>query len=221
MLYFLFLIPVFISSIFLFSALAFQSDDIFYNTLLFHLPPLILVLMPIAWLVLKYGMKREDLPQHFWLYLCFLAPFAVMYPWVVSNGSALGGLGGILYFMEWLTKNPNFGTINLEVLTGIVCVISIAFFPAIFAYKALEDKPNVSILMLLFIGNLIMFVPVFIRLDLMLWVTGLNSDNIPADSTIHGLGVVYGPLLHTVPLVIMISYILYITFRKPSHSYYP
>src|SRR4051812_42271524 len=49
-----------------------------------------------------------------------IAPLAVLYPWTLAP-SHLGGIGygGFTFFRFWLTKYPNWGPINHEVLLGI------------------------------------------------------------------------------------------------------
>ncbi|WP_455204984.1 hypothetical protein, partial [Kaarinaea lacus] len=107
MLYFLCLTPVFLAVIYLISALAFNSDSVFSGTVLYHLPPLILALFPFAWFAVKYRFHFFQLRENFWLYLCFLAPLAVIYPWVITSGPPASGSGGYLFFAHWLTKYPN------------------------------------------------------------------------------------------------------------------
>jgi hypothetical protein len=162
---------------------------------------------------MKYGMRQKNLlPQDYWLYLCFLAPFAVIYPWVITSGPPMGGYGGVVFFTHWLTKYPNFGPVNIEVLIGMVCVIGVALLPALFANTATNQRPNPLVLLMLFVVNLIMFVPVFIRLDLNLWITGLLGQT----GNIEGL---YGPALHTAPFMVMTWYAIKLLIRKPASGY--
>ena len=124
MLYFAFLIPLFIALIYLLTALAFKTDEVFYGTFWFDLPPLVLIAAAGIWLYRKFVLRRV-LSNDFWLYLCFLAPFALWYPWAITGGATTPGYGGFLYFMQWLSKNPNFGPVNIQVLIGIICMITI------------------------------------------------------------------------------------------------
>lgn len=219
MVYFAFLIPLFIALIYLLTALAFKTDTVFHGTFWFDLPPLVLIIASFIGLYRKYVL-RKTLSNSFWLYLCFLAPFALWYPWVIT-GSKNQGYGGILYFMQWVSKHPNFGPFNIQVLIGIFCMIAIAVLPAVYAFHALSDKPRMSRLLLLYSICLIAFMPVFIRLDLMLWITGLSGGTLQTNgsATLHGLSFVYGPLLHTVPLGVMSQHVVAMLIRKPS-SYY-
>ncbi len=220
MLYFAFLIPLFIALIYLLTALAFKIDSVFYDTFWFDLAPLVLVIASITWLYRKFVLRR-DLSNDFWLYLCFLAPFALWYPWVITSGSMKPGYGGFLYFIEWLTKNPNIGAVNIQVLIGIVCMIIISVLPPVYAFHALSDKPRMSRLLVLFSICLLAFMPVFIRLDLMLWISGLRgSSSATVDNGgVHGLELTYGPLLHTAPLAIMAWHVVSTLIKKPANYY--
>jgi len=218
--YISFLIPQFIAWIYLLTALAFQTDSVFHSTFWFYIPPLIIFTAPVMGLILKHGLHAVR-DNSFWLYLCFLAPFAILYPWVLTGGHSYPGYGGFLYFMEWLTKYPNLGPVNIQVLIGLVCIIAVGILPSFYAYQALSEKPRVANLLLLFSLCLIAFAPVFIRLDLMLWITGF-SGNVPAQRSgggLYGFDLLYGPLLHTTPLLVMIWHVISIMIKKPANYY--
>jgi hypothetical protein len=219
MLYFAFLIPLFIALIYLLTALAFETDSVFYGTFWFDLPPLVLLIASFIWVYRKYVLRRT-LSNEFWLYLCFLAPFALWYPWVITNASETG-YGGFLYLVEWLTKNPNFGAVNLQVLIGIICMITITVLPPVYAFHALSDKPRMSRLLLLFSIGLLAFMPVFIRLDLMLWISGFGGGppQLNDNGDVHGVDLTYGPLLHTAPLAIMGWHVVSTLIKKPANYY--
>jgi hypothetical protein len=218
--YISFLAPQFIAWIYLLTALAFHTDSVLHGTLWFSLPPLIIVTVPVAGLILKYGLHTIH-NNNFLLYLCFLAPFALFYPWVITGANTYPGYGGFLYFIEWLTKYPNLGPINIQVFIGIVCVIALAMLPSVYAYQALSDRPQMAKLLLLFSLCLFAFAPVFIRLDLMLWITGFTSAP-PLDRSgggLYGYDLFFGPLLHTAPLLIMVWHIVSIMIKKPANYY--
>ena len=219
MLYFALLIPLFIALIYLLTALAFKTDSVFYDTFWFDLPPFVLLSASSIWLYRKYVLRRT-LSNDFWMYLCFLAPFALWYPWVIT-GATEPGYGGVLYFAEWLTKNPNVGAFNLQVLIGMICMITIVVLPPFYAFHALSDKPRMSWLLLLFSISLLAFMPVFMRLDLMLWITGFGggTSQINANSVIQGMDLLYGPLLHTAPLTIMGWHVVSTLIHKPANYY--
>ncbi|WP_455212060.1 hypothetical protein [Kaarinaea lacus] len=157
----------------------------------------------------------------FWLYLCFLAPFALWYPWVITGGSTDPGYGGILHFMEWLTKNPNVGPVNIQVLIGVICMITITALPPVYAFHALSEKPVMGRLLVLYSICLIAFTPVFIRLDLMLWITGFSDapQQTGDNEGLYGLDLVYGPLLHTVPVAVMSWHVIATLIKKPDNYY--
>jgi hypothetical protein len=218
--YLSYLIPQFVAWLYLLTALAFQTDTVMHGTFWFYLPPLIIVSVPILGLILKHGLHTVH-SNNFLLYLCFLAPFALWYPWVITGGHTYPGYGGFLYFMEWLTKHPNLGPINIQVFIGIICVIALALLPSFYANQALSEKPRAGVLLLLLSLCLIAFAPVFIRLDLMLWITGFTSTP-PAERSgggLYGFDLLYGPLLHTVPLLIMIWHVGSIMVKKPANYY--
>lgn len=220
MIYFALLIPLFIALIYLLTAVAFKIDSVFYDTFWFDLPPLVLVTASFIWIYRKFVLRRT-LSSDFWLYLCFLAPFALWYPWVITGGSTDPGYGGVLHFMTWLTKNPNFGSVNLQVLIGIVCMIAITVLPPVYAFHALSDKPHMGRLLVIYSICLIAFMPVLVRLDLMLWVTGF-SDSTPQSGeseSLYGLDYVYGPLLHTAPIAIMSWHVVSTLIKKPDNYY--
>ena len=218
--YISFLIPQFIAWIYLLSALAFQTDSLMHGTIWFYLPPLVITATPILGLILKHGLHAVH-DNNYWLYLCFLGPFAVLYPWVITGAHIYPGYGGFLYFMDWLTKYPNLGPLNIQVLIGMVCVIALAVLPSFYAQQALSDKPRTSVLLLLFSVCLVAFAPVFIRLDLMLWITGFTgaAPELRSGGGLYGFDLLYGPLLHTVPLLIMIWHVSSIMIKKPANYY--
>jgi len=216
MIYFALLIPLFIALIYLSTALAFHIDSVFYDTFWFDLPPLVLLIASFIWLYRKFVLRRT-LSNDFWLYLCFLAPFALWYPWVITSGATSPGYGGILHFVQWLTKNPNFGPINIQVLIGIICKITIAVLPAFYAFHALSEKPVMSRLLILYSICLIAFMPVFIRLDLMLWIAGFGGGD--ESRVISGSDFFYGPLLQTAALAIMSWHVVSALINKPANYY--
>ena len=120
--------------------------------------------------------------------------------------------------LQWLTKNPNAGAVNLQVFIGIVCMIAITALPPVYAFHALSEKPRMGRLLLLFSICLIAFMPVFIRLDLMLWISGFGGSSSPTGGVL-GLELAYGPLLHTAPLAIMSWHVVSTLIHKPANYY--
>jgi hypothetical protein len=218
MLYFAYLIPLFIALIYLLTALAFKTDQVFYGTLWFDLPPALLFIASFIWVYRKFVLHR-NLSSDFWLYLCFLAPFALWYPWVITNGSNDPGYGGFLYFVQWLSKHPNVGPVNIQVLIGMLCMLAISVLPSVYAFHALSDRPRMGRLLVLYSIGLMAFVPVLIRLDLMLWITGFSGSPSQTGDGLESMALTYGPLLHTAPLAIMSWHVVTSLIKKPANYY--
>lgn len=170
--------------------------------------PLLLIIVPLSLLILKryFPFYRSYLNRLAVLSPCFLAPFAVLYSWVFTPGGLTGGYGGYEFFIGWLTKYPNLGSINYEVLLGMICIIGSSFVPVIFAYFNLKFVQSKKALLIgLLITNLVLFIPVFIELDIGLWITGFfGAFTIGANMTPQGIEVFYSPTLRSIPLIIMI-----------------
>lgn len=56
------------------------------------------------------------------LIITLLSPLSVVLPWASVPANIGLGLANFAFFVEWLTKYPNFGPINYEVLLGILCM---------------------------------------------------------------------------------------------------
>ena len=92
---------------------------------------------------------------------CFLAPTSVLGPWHAGLG-----LGGFEFFLVWLTKYPDQGPVNLEVLLGILCVLGAGAMPVVFGlYGGLSSRPKGWVLGLIFLCGLIPYIPVVVVLD--------------------------------------------------------
>ncbi len=68
---------------------------------------------------------------------CSLTPLGLLAAWTVAPG--LFSYGGAKYFIDWLTKHPNFGPLNGEVLLGTICIIGASLSPVIFSKVSLRD----------------------------------------------------------------------------------
>lgn len=115
----------------------------------------------------------------------WLAPLALFLPWYAEP--ALNGgfaFGGWAFFRRWLVKYPTLGPINWEVGLGIVCVVgSAALSLAFAAYTTLAPTPQRRVQLALFVALIVLYAPVFARLDLMLWmalIAGRQSDGLGA-----------------------------------------
>lgn len=193
MIHLLFLTPLFVAFIFLVTALVYQVNNIFSGTVFYHLPPLILFLIPLLWLLSREKLIRFQVPANSWMYIGFLAPFAIIYPWIMA-GEPLSGQG-YLFFMDWLGREPNFGPFNFQVFFAIFCIISGAIIPSLFMFRALNSIAMRPLLILFFI-NIVVFIPVFFKMDLLLWYYALVSP--PGINS--SVSLLYGPLLRTASL---------------------
>ncbi|MDH5327557.1 MAG: hypothetical protein OEZ68_01455 [Gammaproteobacteria bacterium] len=184
----LFVTPLFIAVIYLITALIYRVDNVFAGTVFFHLPPLLMLFIPAVYVLQRLGMLQLRLPSNLWLYSAFLAPLALLYSWVMA-GQPLTAQG-YLFFMDWLSRDPNVGPLNFQVLFAISCMLGGAFLPSLFALRALSSIDIRGLLILFFI-NIVVFIPVFVKMDLLLWYAAFSSH--PNTS----LSLAYGPLLRT------------------------
>jgi hypothetical protein len=95
-----------------------------------------------------------------------MAPLGVIPSWVVAPshfGMTSGSLG---FFLGWLTRYPNLGPINSEVLLGILCVLGSGAIPAAFGLYCLTKRDRSWVVLGLFMASqLVAYVPVLVRLD--------------------------------------------------------
>ena len=135
---------------------------------------------------------------------CWLAPLAILNAWTLAPGFPYA-YGGYRFFVHWLTKYPNFGPINIDVLLGIVCVLLSSFIPALFASYAVTPRPRRLALLALLAIELPCLVAVIIHLDLALLLAGITIL-----SPTHFMG----PVLRLAGAVAMCAATAQICFRK-------
>ncbi len=141
---------------------------------------------------------------------CILAPLAVAGHWTLAPTPVGMGSGGFSYFLQWLTRYPNFGPVNWEVLLGMICVLALHFLPAFFAaYSVLSDKPRFAVLFFIFLFQLTFYLPVLIRLDADTWRVFASQANNPW--SVHLVG---GPLFRFLPLIFMPFYSFFNLFMR-------
>lgn len=100
------------------------------------------------------------------------APVALFYPWTVATRFP-GAVGELSFFLRWLTRYPNFGPINIEVLAGIAAILATGFIPALTAVLYLLRAQRLA-LQAAAVISLIAYVPVLVRLDVdLLRIAGL------------------------------------------------
>jgi hypothetical protein len=139
----------------------------------------------------------------------FLSPLGITGQWVMIGF----GFGGYGTFVHWLTRYPNMGLVNYEVLLGIICVLGSSFIPVIFAVYHLVSNRRARILVALLVFDLILYGPVLVRLDLDSLSTGRCFIYLPV--------VIGGPIFRMIPIPFMIyfSLISIIRDRKKCSSY--
>ena len=133
-----------------------------------------------------------------------LAPVAVCFPWTVAPSHLGLAFGDLEFFLHWLTKYPTWGRLNHEVLLGILCVLGCAFLPWLAAVLRLYEKGGRAALMTLLGLVLIPYIPVLIRLDVLLFIAGLPLGVLPAPP----IWVVFGPVLRLASILSMIGMLL-------------
>lgn len=109
--------------------------------------------------------SRDSGRMRWGLALCGWAPLAVIPPWALTSGKIWIGYGGFGYFLSWLTKYPNLGPVNYEVLLGILCMLGACFLPWLFAILAVGNWLTVRRAWVLLALQLIAFVPWLIEID--------------------------------------------------------
>jgi hypothetical protein len=155
-----------------------------------------------------FGCSRISLSS---LIVCSLVPLAVLDAWVPAPGFP-GALGGYRYFLHWLTKYPNFGPINIEVLLGLVCVLMASFIPAVFAIFASAGRLRPSIALAIIAGELLFLVPVILSLDIGLLLAGVSFK-----SPLHFMG----PVLRFTGLIFMGVFARQISTKRIEHGAAP
>ena len=134
---------------------------------------------------------------------CFVAPLSVLDVWSIVPGPLGMGMVGFEFFLNWLTKYPNLGPVNYEILLGILCVLGTGAMPVAFAlYALLSKKKRGGVLALWAIGSVVPYLPVLVRLDVSLWWFGAMGLPTFAGELILPT-VLYGPMLRTLPLISM------------------
>jgi hypothetical protein len=132
-----------------------------------------------------------------------MAPLALLYPWTIAPSHLSGiGWGGARFFLHWLTKYPNFGPVNLEVLAGIAAMLCLGFLPVLFGVLALHSSRLMALISIVCV-IWIAYVPIIIRLDSNLVLAGLLA------TTDHSvLFLIYGPLIRLMAAVAILAIIL-------------
>lgn len=196
MIHLYFFVPLFIALLFLITALVFQVNNIFLTSFLYHLPPIAMTAIPLLWFASTKNWIRFQCPPYLWMYVGFLSPLAVIYPWIIVGQPP--ATEGYLFFMQWLGKEPNFGPVNFQVFFAILCLLAGAMLPSLFTMRMLVAI-NIKPLLIIFFLNVVVFIPVFFKMDLLLWYHAISL----VDPSL-----VYGPVLRTMSLIFCTSYLI-------------
>lgn len=141
----------------------------------------------------------------------FMCPTALCSAWTLSP-SHFGGIawGGVYYFMEEVTRYPNFGSFNTMILLGMLTMLCASLLPAMIAWGYLSVWPKLTICAFTLLAVTVYLI-VAVKLDLNLWLAGIFGTK--QESLIFLL---YGPLTRT----LAIFSILYLSFSLiyPSKS---
>jgi hypothetical protein len=200
----LLLFPLMLSCIYILSS---SVNSEIEHAISSSIAPSILVLIILLTLVVifTFGIinKKPRLIRTALLSICALTPFAVMYPWVATPDNIGMSYGGYRFFLEWLTKYPNFGPINSEVLLGMACVVLASFIPAVYCYGKAFEKYHRTIIVLLLLVEVAAYLPVLIRLDWLLFLGGIWGNYRSGEILIRDLSVLTGPSLRLVSFLII------------------
>ena len=120
-----------------------------------------------AWFVTKRTASRRVAPLlAAAIAPCALAPLGVAAAWAVVPGHLGMSYGGFSFFLHWLTKYPNLGPVNYEVLLGMLCLLGGSAIPAALAFYRLQTRVQTSWTLAAFLVlQLVAYIPLFIRLD--------------------------------------------------------
>jgi hypothetical protein len=147
-------------------------------------------------------------------FICAVTPLSVMYPWVAAPDNMGMGFGGYAFFLDWLTKYPNFLRINIEVLLGIICVILSSMVPAVFCYLYTSGKPYQKGLFILAFIEISTFIPVFFKLDWLMILLGTCGIFRLGGTHSNNLVVLAGPFLKLLSFIFMMIVILLKIVKK-------
>lgn len=154
--------------------------------------PLPLVVLPAAIVLFgaSFSLRSAGLRLAAPLLLCSAAPLALLYPWAVAPGVPPGAFVELPYFLGWLTRYPNLGPVNIEVLAGIGALLATAYLPVVVGAAVLLQAPRRSVQGVAILA-LVAYVPVLTRLDIEL---GLVAGRLLDEYDILPFPI-YGPMM--------------------------
>lgn len=149
--------------------------------------------------------RRPERPADLWRVPCLLAPLATIYPWAVVPSHLGMAVGGLPLFLGWLTRYPNFGPVNGEILLGIGCVLGASAMPVLFAELARRRPGRPGLLLGVLLLGLVPYVPVLLRLDIELVLAGiLGVPSLFSDAPISMPWLAAGPGMRALGVVGMV-----------------
>jgi hypothetical protein len=137
---------------------------------------------------------------------CFLAPLAVTSAWT-AQPDHLGGASfeGFAFFLRWLTRYPNLGPVNRDVLLGILCVLGASSVPTGFGAHVLR-VPTMSrrVIAAWLAVDLVAYLPVLVKLDGPAVATYVSALGAGTHSALLAPGPISGAILRLFAVVAMI-----------------
>lgn len=163
---------------------------------------LCVVALPGVLAFMTRGLSARVLASRLVAVPALLAPLSVAFPWTVTPSHFGVEFGGFGFFVEWLTKYPTLGPINVEVLLGLLGILGCAFLPWLSAALVLSHRSSRITRAVLLGLVLIPYLPVLIRLDVVLFTMGVLFKG-PAFVPDPPIWVAFGPLLRLTGILSM------------------
>lgn len=171
----LLLLPAAFSLFYLAASLFRLLDDSVASMLETYPFPIFTIILTIVLIVIE---KKHSIPlglreKYAYAIPGFMAPMALFNAWTLVP-SHIGGVswGGIHYFLETVTRYPNFSSVNSMLFLGMLAVLCASYLPVIIAwgYLSFWSKRTMYVLALLALAAYLM---VAANLDFNLWLAGL------------------------------------------------
>lgn len=218
----IFSIPLLLSCAYLIAIVFSQKVHYAFNSSPLVYAPLALALFVPGCFVVAAATNshKQELWRAVLLSVCSVTPLAIFYPWIIIPGDLGLATGDFLFFLGWLTKYPDLGSVNLEVLSGIFCVILASFLPALFAYFSIGSKPKIWLRAIILLVETLATIPLFVNLDRFLLLFGVFGYALLGHETyIRSNLLAVGPLLRLTALAIAIFMMLKpLAYRKRSKN---
>jgi hypothetical protein len=136
-------------------------------------PLLAVITTAVVWLTpVKAGRRLSNAAL---LLPCALTPVAALGPWTVAPSHLGVAPAHFPFFVSWLSRYPNFGPINLEVLLGTGAMLGACAMPTFFTWYSLSSASSEQKRWLIFALHLVAYVPVLFELDFSLVIFALAT----------------------------------------------